>query len=286
MAKYSALNQEGILADQRMMTPVKDSGWLAGFGNILGKEMADWFGTRRWWVQSLIWILVFNVALGLVLFTPPPNDMAAMQASSNQGGMAGAVNGLSVLFNTSALLGAIGVIILTQDEIIQEKQLGTAAWILTKPVSRASFILSKLVSNILGALVFIILIPAAIAYVEIQAATGLAMPLLPYIQALAVILLTLTFYIALTLMLGTFFDQRGPVLAAAFGLMFGGLILAQLLPDLKLGYILPVSMDKIALSLVQGQALSPAMLYALITAALFSVLFTVAALWRFGDEEF
>ena len=87
-------------------------------------------------------------------------------------------------------------------------------------------------------------------------------------------------------MLGTFFDQRGPVMAGAFGMMFGGLIIAQLLPDLKLGYILPVSMDKIALALAQGQTVSPAMGYALITAALFSVLFTVAALWRFSDEEF
>lgn len=282
MAKYSVVDPKTIPA-LRQLAPIKSGGPLAGFANILGKELGDWFGTRRWWIQAFIWIAVFNVALGLVLFVAPQDEMSSMHGGGAQGA---AMSGLSVLFNTFALLGSIGVIILTQDEIIQEKQMGTAAWILTKPVTRASFILSKLLSNIIGAVIFIVAIPAVIGYAEIMIASGQALPVLPYIQAVGVILLTLTFYITMTLMLGAFFNQRGPVLAVAFGVMFGGLIFAQMLPDLKLGYILPVSMDKIAVSIAQGQALSSAMQYALITAALFSILFTVAALWRFSDEEF
>ena len=82
----------------------------------------------------------------------------------------------------------------------------------------------------------------------------------------------------------TFFEQRGPVLAGTFGVLVGGLVVSQFVP--KLSYILPLSMDKIAMSLLQGQPLSLPMIYELITAGLFSVLFMVAALWRFSDEEF
>jgi hypothetical protein len=85
-------------------------------------------------------------------------------------------------------------------------------------------------------------------------------------------------------MLGTFFEQRGPVLAGTFGILVGGLVVSQFVP--KLTYILPLSMDKIAMSLLQEQPLSLPMMYELITAGLFSVLFIIAALWRFSDEEF
>jgi ABC-2 type transport system permease protein len=267
-------------ASDPVMVPASGGGWLAGFGNILGKELSDWFGTRRWWVQALVWLLILNVGLALILFVAPAFDPQAAQ-----GGPDGLyMSGLSVFFNTLALLGSIGVIILTQDEIIQENQSGTAAWILTKPVSRASFLLSKLLSNIAGVLLLVIAVPALVAYIEILIASGRGAPLLQYVQALGVMLLTLTFYITLSLILGTFFEQRGPILAGTFGVLVGGLVVSQFLP--KLSYVLPLSMDKIAMSILQGQPLSLPMMYELITAALFSILFMVAALWRFSDEEF
>jgi ABC-2 type transport system permease protein len=280
MSQQTALDQTVTLTASPAMIPTEESRWLAGFRNILRKEVGDWFGTRRWTIQTLIWLIVFNVGLGVVLFLVPQLDPAA--APSDSAGLY--LSGLSVFFNTVAMLGSIGIIILTQDEIIQEKQSGTAAWILTKPVSRASFILSKVLASIIGGLIFIIAIPALGAYLEILVASGMGAPLLPYLQALAVMLLTLTFYITLSLMLGTFFSERGPVLAGTFGVLLGGLIVSQFFP--KVSYILPLSMDKVALMILQGQPLSQAMMYELISAVLLSVLFTVAALWRFEEEEF
>ncbi|HSL30363.1 MAG TPA: ABC transporter permease subunit [Anaerolineales bacterium] len=270
--------EKAATAPQALL-PAPGSGPLGGFRNIFAKELADWFGTRRWWIQTLVWLVIFNAGLAMILFVAPVLDP---QASGTPDELY--MSGLGVFFNTLALLGSIGVIILTQDEIIQEKQSGTAAWILTKPVSRASFILSKLLSNVIGVLIFVIAVPALVAYIEILIASGRGAPVQAYLQALGVILLTLTFYISLSLMLGTFFEQRGPILAGTFGVLVGGLVVSQFLP--KLTYILPLSMDKIALSILQGQPLSLPMMYELITAGFLSVLFTVAALWRFGDEEF
>lgn len=270
----------------RELVPTQDKGWSSGFGNILSKELTDWFGTRRRWVQLFIWLLILNVSLAIVLFVLPNSEPSAMQMNSSSTNSPSDLygSGLAMFFNTLAMLGSIGIIVLTQDEIIQEKQSGTAAWILTKPVSRASFVLSKVLSNMVGAFTFILAIPAVVAYFEIRVATGLGIPFLPYLGALAVMLLTLTFYITLSLMLGTFFNHRGPILAGTFSVLLGGMILTQFWP--KIGDVLPLNMDRVALAILQGQQLSSAMEYKLITAALFSVLFIVASLWRFGDEEF
>lgn len=282
----SSTHDSSMLVIKRELVDTPEKGWLSGFGNILGKELSDWFGTRRWWVQSLVWLIILNVGLAIILFVLPNQEASAMHMNAAASGSAADLyqSGLAMFFNTLAMLGSIGIIVLTQDEIIQEKQSGTAAWILTKPVSRASFILSKVLSNAVGASIFILAIPALAAYLEIFAATGFTIPLLPYIEALAVMLLTFTFYIALSLMLGTFFQHRGPILAGTFGVLLGGMILAQFWPIL--GDILPLNMDRVAMAVLQGQELSPAMGYQLITAAFFSFLFIVAALWRFGDEEF
>ncbi len=255
---------------------------MSGFGNILSKELTDWFGTRRWWVQLLICLFILNVSLAIILFVLPNSEPSNSSATNKPSELYG--SGLAMFFNTLAMLGSIGIIVLTQDEIIQEKQSGTAAWILTKPVSRVSFILSKVLSNMIGALTFILAIPAFVAYFEIRLATGLGIPFLPYLRALAVMLLKLTFYITLSLMLGTFFNHRGPILAGTFSVLLGGMILAQFWP--KIGDVLPLNMDRVALAILQGQQVSAAMQYKLITAALFSLLFIVASLWRFGDEEF
>ena len=47
---------------------------------------------------------------------------------------------------------AIGIIVVMQDAIIEEIQLGTAAWVLSKPVSRQAFLSAKLVASVVGML--------------------------------------------------------------------------------------------------------------------------------------
>jgi ABC-2 type transport system permease protein len=282
MSQDTSFDRTALVPAAQALLPVAESGWLAGFNTMLGKELGDWFGTRRWWVQSLVWLILFNVGLGLVLFVAP--QFGSPDAHGAGGSDDPYLFGLSVFFNTVALLGPIGIIILTQDEIIQEKQSGTAAWILTKPLSRASFILTKLLANVVGGLVFVVAIPGLVAYGEILVASGQAAPPLAYVQALLVMLLTLTFYTTLSLMLGAFVGDRAPLLAGTFGVLVGGLVVSQFVPNAR--YILPLSMDQVAMALVLGQPLSASMIYELITAALFSLLFTVAALWRFEDEEF
>ena len=68
------------------LLPVRGGGWLAGFGNMLNKELGEWFRTRRWLWQALIWIAILDGMVALVLFVIPllePICLGSMPRSSN-----------------------------------------------------------------------------------------------------------------------------------------------------------------------------------------------------------
>ena len=186
-------------------------------------------------------------------------------------------------FSIAVMAGGIGVVIMAQDEIIQEKQSGTAAWILSKPATRQSFILTKLLSNIIGVLIFIVAVPGLVALGEIFLATnqcapgafpgrsrgglaGAGLRLEPGDPA------------------GRPVRVRGPVLGIAFGIIFGGMLIVNYVP--KIAYVLPVAMDKIALLVTQGMPLPAMMVSELISTPVLSILFILVALWRFQHIEF
>lgn len=275
MTTNSTLDRNVVLAARQRLVPVRGGGWLGGFGNMLGKELGDWFSTRRWIVQTLVWLLIINGLMAFIMFIVPLIDpsehMDLMQ-------------GLQLYFQFTTLFGAIGMIILAQDEIVQEKQSGTAAWILSKPVSRSAFVLTKLLSNILGGLIFIAGLTGAVAYAELYFATQQTLPIFPYLMGVGVVLLTLIFYLSLVIMLGTIFEQRGAILGIAVGVLLGGLIASQFTP--LVSYFLPVNMPDIAMALTQGQPLPTIAVSQLIAAMAWSILFTLVALLRFRREEF
>jgi ABC-2 type transport system permease protein len=269
------------LTARHRLQPSAGSGRLAGFGNMLGKELGEWFGTRRWLWQSLIWLSIINGFIAFILFIVPVIDPAEGQA---EGVPPPDLMALTLFFTFAVLAGSIGMIIQAQDEVIQEKQSGTAAWILSKPVARQSFLLTKMLSNIIGGLVFIVTLPALVTLGEIYLAVRHGTPLGPFLAGAAVVLLTLIFYLSLVILLGVVFEQRGPVLGVAFGVMFGGLIAAQFAPQVS--YFLPVNMDKIALAVSQSQPLPGMAISQLVATAAWSLLFTGIALWRFQRTEF
>lgn len=271
--------QELVIAARQGLIPVGERGWLGGFGNLLAKELGEWFSTQRWIVQTFLWLVIINGLMAFIMFAVPTIDPTEQVGLEENLAL-----GLSLYYNFATLFGAIGMIILAQDEIIQEKQTGTAAWILTKPVSRSAFVLSKLLSNLIGGLIFIAGLTGVVAYVEIYLVSSQTLPLLPFLLGIGIVLLTLLFYLTLVIMLGTIFEEAGAVLGIAVGVLLGGLIASQFTP--LVSYFLPVKMPDIALALMQGQPLPVIAISQLVTAGVWSVLFTIVALWRFNHEEF
>jgi ABC-2 type transport system permease protein len=282
MTTNPKLDRNAVLAARQSLQPVREGGRLGGFGNLFSKEMGEWFATRRWIVHLVIWVAIINGFIAFVLAVSTRADVAASQSAGQT--PPADIMVLQLFFSFGAIFGGVGMIILGQDEIIREKQTGTAAWILSKPVARPSFILTKLLSNVIGGLIFIILIPALVAYVELYLAAQKTLPISSYLLGLGVLLLNLLFYLTLVLMLGVLFEQRGPVLGISLGLLFGGSIASSLLP--QVGYILPVSMQNIAQGLAAGQPLPPIAIAELVATALWCILFIIVALWRFNRLEF
>jgi len=186
-------------------------------------------------------------------------------------------------FPLMVLFGIAGVVILAQDEVIQERQSGTAAWILSKPAARSAFILAKLFSNFLGALIFIVALPGLVTLGETYLAVHKVISPASVLAGSGVAWLALACYISLTILLGVLFGSRGPVLGIPLGAMFFGRILAGFFPPLA--YVLPVTMDGVAQMTMLGMPLPAMMVSQVISTAVLTIVFTLVALWRFRKLE-
>jgi ABC-2 type transport system permease protein len=267
------------------LLPARGGGWLAGFGNMFAKELGEWFHTRRWMWQLLIWLIIINGFVGFMLLFIPMLEAKGLQTvgTGDTAMIPPESLGLYWAFPLMVLFGIAGVVILAQDEIIQERQTGTAAWILSKPAARSAFILTKLLSNLFGALIFIVGLPGLVTLGETYLAAHKVVSLVSFLAGTGVAWLALAFYISLTILLGVVAGSRGPVLGIALGTIFGGRLLATFFPPIA--YVLPVTMDGVAQMLVLGMPLPVMMVSQVISTAILTIVLTLVALWRFQKLE-
>jgi ABC-2 type transport system permease protein len=255
---------------------VSERGWRRGLGSMLKSEMSRWWKTRMWWVQCLIWAGILGFLLGAILFSsqdaPPSTEVAVIYA----------------VF--AGLFPAVGVVIIMQGTIVGEKKDGTAAWALSKPITRPAFLISKVIANSLGVLVTMVIVPGVIAFTMQALALRTPWTLPGFLAGLSVVFLSDFYFLSLTLMLGAFFSNRGPVIGIALGVLFLQQYLVGMLPFLR--YVLPWNLmiplgqpeDAVIPCLLVGSHNYSTILIAVI--ALESLLFIVIGLWRFSREEF
>lgn len=253
---------------------VQEQGWQRGLGNLMRAGFASWWKTSTWWVHALIWTGVINMVLFGIFQAP---DMARQDAV-----------GVYSLF--AGLFPTVAVIIIMQGAIVGEKQSGTAAWVLSKPVSRDAYVLSKLVPNAVGMVVTMVLLPGALAFLQMLLFDVGVAPA-RFLLGVAVITLHLLFFLAFTVMLGTLFDQWGAVIAIPLGLLFGQQYLLSMIPALR--YILPWGLvmplgEEVTTSVAGALMLGaqPEVTSPLGVIALSTVVCVGVALWRFRKEEF
>jgi ABC-2 type transport system permease protein len=258
-------------------------GWQRGLANFLTAELAGWFGTRTWLTHLLIWVGMIDGIL-LVTLVTMQRDVGAVTD------LEVATTGAMIYSIFSGYFAAIGVVIIMQDAIVGEKLSGTAAWVLSKPVSRSAFVLTKLFGNMAGILVMMILIPGLIAYVIISfVGLGEWLPFLPFLAAMACLGVALIFAQTFTLMLGTLFNNRGAVIGLGLAFLFGQQFLVQMMPFLwkilPVGIFLNAEPDAPSLTaaLILGQPLPS--LQPVWWGIGLSVVFVMIALWRFERTE-
>ena len=249
--------------------PVAARGRDGGFRNLLRHELAAFWGTPTGLIQVATWLAFGPGVLLLFLFS---ESMGA--AEDGRAPRAALELAARVLPTTLGTLVAVAAVILAQGAIVGEKQAGTAAWLLSKPVSRAAFVLAKFLALGSGMVVAAVVVPGATAYAIVAVADGFE-PVVPYVAALGALALHALCYLALALLLGTVFRSRNPVIAIPLLLLF---VLGQWLGGFELT---TVAGALLAEGTVPAAGRGVAAAHAGLTVGLLG-----AAIRRFAREEF
>jgi ABC-2 type transport system permease protein len=280
---------------------------MAGFRSMMRKENARWWSLRSLAFQLTIWLLILNALVAVMLFivpamdntaagqqaanasdTPVPAPPAAVASDSR---MNVANSGMNIFFQLAGFAVFIGAVIFGHDALLKERESGTAAWLLSKPLSRKAFVLSKVLAVVLGVLVIILLAQGLIAYALCSLELGSPMPVLPFVAGLGVLGLGVLFYLAMAIALGAFTMSRGislgvPLIIGITGGFFLGI--SQALGTLKeLGYLVPWNLTSYASSLATDVSLASDKYWPwpVIATAIWVLLFIAAAIAKFEQTE-
>jgi len=275
------------MASKLNVQPVTEWSAVRGFANLLRKENRAWWGTRRWWINALLWSGLIGGLMANMLFVPTIASLASEAEIEQAGGLTAYISqmGAGVLFEFGAVVLAISVVVLIQDSILGERQSGLTAWLLSQPVARRAYLFAKLAANGLAILVLLVGLPAVLGYGLLSIRLGVAFPILSFLVGVGVLALHTLFYLALTLALGTIFNSRAPILGVGLGSALGGGMLGSLFQPLL--YVTPWMLPKVAALLANHQVVPAAMLWPPLAAALlWSVLFVCMAQIRLERMEF
>jgi ABC-type transport system involved in multi-copper enzyme maturation permease subunit len=252
------------------------SGWRTGLANLLRKENRAWWASRRWLVQSLVWTVVVNGLVAAVVFILAP------MVDGDPVGI-----GLEMLFKFGGMALAIGVIVLVQDAIIGERKAGVTEWLLSKPMSRPAYVLSKLLAHGLAVLVILVGLQGAIAYGLLWLAVGEPLPLPPYLVGMAGLAVNALFYLALALMMGVLTANRAVLLGASLGLVLIGFFAVPLGATVStLVMLTPCALVHVLPAAVQGTPLPLPIWLPIGITAILSAIFVAVGIVRFQRLEF
>lgn len=260
----------------------KEKGWRRGLGNLLKGEYSAWFKSSRWWKHLILWLLIINVMMVIMI-------IATTEATKdgNEGPpmllMYGVFGGMFV---------AVGVMIIMQRVLVGEKRSGTAAWVLSKPVTRTAFVVSRLVVNSIAILLTAVMVPGVILYATLGVFSDLGwLSPIGYFAALLMFSLHTFYWIALVLMMGTLSESSSVVIAVPIALFFIFWMGADTIPGLI--YISPLllifspdpeQMSSLSSSFITGD---PVFSWLPLIATIVScVIFITVAIWRFNRQEF
>jgi ABC-2 type transport system permease protein len=252
-----------------------------GYRELLEKEMIEAWRTYRFGVVVALFLVLGITAPVLTRYLPDIIRAFAPAGFNVEVPDLGIADVLDQLLKNIVQFGALAAILVTMGSVASEKERGTAAFVLAKPVSRTAFLGAKVVA--IG-MIFAIAIALAVAGAWVY--TGLLFdspPVLPWIKLGVVIWLSTMVYAAITF-LGSVV-MRSSLRAAAVG--FAGLIvlsLASVVPFLTTW--LPAGLASVAKSVALGEVSSDLHPLRTIGVSGLLVLACLGVAWvRFRNEE-
>lgn len=218
-----------------MATEIRESAFaLPGFMPLLRKEIIDARRSKR----LIAFLVIMTLALLLVPIVGyfqidtfrsgarhqiPDDDMADMLAT-----WAGIV----------AYLGSFMIIGATIDAVTRERSLGVTAWIITKPVSRLSYLSAKAIGHTIVGVVTIVIAPSIIWFL-LTVVLFRDVLIGNILAAVLILCVELAFLSFLSVALGVVFRSVTPILIFSLGLWFVPTIIPAIVGLDWTLYILP-----------------------------------------------
>jgi ABC-2 type transport system permease protein len=260
--------------DSVELLPAGGSGWTAGLGNLLRKELGQWWTTKLWWIQTLIWLLLLNGVTTVIMLDTSGMTPADLVDEAVQ-----------TFFLVGATAVGIGIVLTLQGSIVGERELGTAAWVVSKPASRTAFVASKLIAHFTGFAITSIVIPGAVFLVTARFLLPEPVPFGPFAMGMAVMALNVLFFVTLTLALGCMFKGRGPIAGIGITLILIGQFFKGMLPE-AIVLATPWLLGDVAASYAIQRPPQFDRMVPMTFVAVEIVVFALVGIWRFNREEF
>jgi hypothetical protein len=214
---------------------------LAGLGNLTRREGAAWWATGRWRVHTLVWTAIMGGLLILMLWVLP----TLVEGTDAAGTVTGDADEAAVQFpDLAAVVIAIGVVLLTQGLLLDERRNGVLEWLLSKPVGRPAVVLAKFLGQGSALLVTVLLVPWLVVHALLSVAAGQLWSPANSLATLGVLALVVAFHLALVLALSTLTSSRVAILAVPIVLIVSADGITGLWPQLF--HVLPWSLGGLA----------------------------------------
>ena len=204
---------------------------LLGLNNLVRKDVMEWLAGKRPWLVAGITTLVFVLAASNARI----NAWILSAVPAESGSAPGKMLSLNPLDNLMAAIGTqftiLAVIFATMGLLLAERDSGTLAWTISKPVSRTSVLLSKWLTSTLILWVAAVVIPLAVTTAVVTVLYGL--PDLATVLALGGALITVpALFVAVSLAAATYVPSQAAVAAIGVAVLVAPQIVGGLVPGI------------------------------------------------------
>lgn len=220
---------------------------MRGFAVLLIKEITEQWRTGRLPMVAVIFLLFGLASPVLAKYTP---DIVKLAASSIDIHVPTPTikDAVAQLIKNLSQVGVLTAILLAMGSVAGEKESGTAAFVLVKPVSRFAFIAAKF-SGLALTMAAAVILGGSAAYVYTELLFE-PLSMLGFAAACLVILLGLLEIAAVTFLGSTL--VRSPIPAAGIGLV--ALVIAGIVSSLpNVGHFTPFGLNELAMNLALQQ---------------------------------
>ena len=243
-----ARSMNATTADTLEYVPARQgAGRLLGLRNLVRKDVLDWGHGKRTWIVAAATTTV--IVLGAANAAINQWVIASFPAEAGDGPakILSVVPIDNLLAGIGTQISVLAVIFATMSLLIAERDSGTLAWTISKPVSRTSVLVSKWLTATLVLWVAAFVIPLAITTGLVTVLYGAPDMAVVVAVALATVMVPAIF-VGITLVASTFVSNQAAV--GAIGLFFfilpsiaGGLVpaVAPFFPTSIFGWAIEVS---------------------------------------------